>query len=408
MTDPRRQRDLPVPLVQLVDQSAPPHVRQLWLDLNQRRARRRNKERQPVRARTWIAIAACFALLTTSGFLLSGESSARAGALGLAQGGALPAQMRTVQTYQPFDLSDGSRITLVRGARLDVLESSPRSVALALRAGQARFDVRPHGPRTWRIDCGAFSVEVVGTKFVLLRDAAGLRVDVLHGAVLVRGEGIPDGVQRLEAGQSLHARPPLPPLSVVAATSTGGAAAVQEQRAAPGLQSLSAQVIRSSVAPAAPKRRAIAQRARRRQQATAAASGQALARAVGDDVDALFREADKARLEGRLDDAVVALRRILERHADDSRAALAGFALGRLQLSALAQPDLAARSLRMALALGLPAALSEDAYVKLAEAHQRAGDHAAACSAWHEYTRRYPQGAKRQAAPVRCEVDSAQ
>lgn len=402
MTDPRRQRDLPVPLAPLVDQSAPPHVRQLWLDLNQRRARQRSKERQPVRVRTWIAIAACFALLTTSGFLLSGNSGSPAGALNLAQGGALPAQMQTVQTYQPFDLSDGSRITLVRGARLDVLESSPRSVALALRTGRARFDVRPHGPRTWRIDCGAFSVEVVGTKFVLDRRATGLRVDVLHGAVLVRGEGIPDGVQRLEAGQSLLARPPQP----VAAED---AAPAVEARATPVLQSLSAQIIRSSVVHASPKKRALAQRARRRAQAHAnanAATG-AGAGATGDDIEALFREADKARLEGRLDDAVVALRRILERHADDSRAALAGFALGRLQLSALAQPDLAARSLRLALALGLPAALSEDAYVKLAEAHQRAGDHAAACSAWNEYLRRYPQGAKHQAAPVRCEVDSA-
>jgi transmembrane sensor len=406
MTDPRRQRDLPVPLVQLVDQSAPPHVRQLWLDLNQRRARRRSQDRQPVRARTWIAIAACFALLSTSGFLLSGDSSARAGALTLTQGAALPAQIQTGQPYQPFDLSDGSRITLVRGARLDVLESSPRSVVLALRAGRVRFDVRPHGPRTWRIDCGAFSVEVVGTKFVLQRSTKGLKVDVLHGAVLVRGEGIPDGVQRLEAGQSLHARPPQPVAQVE------NTPVLQPTRGVPVLQSLGAQIIRSSVGHT-PKKRALALRGRRRQHAASASAGAGANEAPrkvadGDDIEGLFREADKARLEGRLDDAVVALRRILERHADDSRAALAGFALGRLQLSALGQPELAARNLRLALALGLPAALSEDAHAKLAEAYQRAGDQAAACSAWHDYVRRYPQGAKRQTAPVRCEVDSAQ
>jgi transmembrane sensor len=379
-------------------------VRQLWLDLNQRRTRRRNRERQPIRLRTWLAIAACFVVLSTSGLLLSGGSGARAGALSLAQGAALPARMQTGESYQPFDLSDGSRITLVRGARLDVLESSPRSVALALRAGRARFDVRPHGPRTWRIDCGAFSVEVVGTKFVLQRNAQGLRVDVLHGAVLVRGEGIPDGVQRLEAGQSLRARPPQPVVASSSAAAPEGPGPAT--RPVPVLHSLDPQVIRSSLGPAMHRKRAL-ERARRRPQAASVAGG-ASAAAAGDDIEALFQVADKARLEGRLNDAVVALRRILERHADDSRAALAGFALGRLQLSALAQPDLAARSLRLALALGLPAALSEDAYIKLAEAHQRAGDHVAACSAWNEYVRRYPQGAKRQTAPVRCEVDSAQ
>jgi transmembrane sensor len=411
MADQRRDRRLPVPLDQLVHQGTPAHVRELWLELGERRARRQQKRRP--RVRTWLSVAACFVVLLGSALALSsglGLPEMGQRPLLTAQGDALPASMHTTHGYQAFDLSDGSRITVVRGARLDVLESSPRTVALALRTGRVRFDVRPRGPRAWRIDCGAFAVEVVGTKFVLERGREGLRVEVLHGAVLVRGEGIPDGVQRLDAGQSLHARAPV-------AQAAGAVQAPRDARR-PILLPLTTLVADAPGEVAQETEPLLPQRSVRRRQRAAASDNRHRAadnrrraadngHRASDNVEALFREADKARLEGRLADAVVALRRILERHVDDSRAALAGFALGRLQLSALKQPELAARHFQLALALGLPAALSEDAHVKLAEAHEKAGDHAAACSAWSDYARRFPQGIKREAPPVRCEVDSA-
>jgi transmembrane sensor len=401
MTDPRRDAPLPVPLARLIDQGAPGHVHELWLELAQRRTERLRKS--GARARTWLSVAACFVVLLGSSLALSTGLSlpgASERPLLSAEGAALPARMQTLQPYQAFDLNDGSRITVVRGARLDVLESSPRTVALALRSGRARFDVRPHGPRAWRIDCGPYAVEVVGTKFVLDRAGGGLRVDVLHGAVLVRGEGIPDGVQRLNAGQSLQApgkalaeaaaptrKPMLLPLTVVSAPEPA-----QAQETRPLLPEPSAHPLAGSSAGSARRR---------------GRSAQALADG-GDSVDALFRDADKARLEGRLADAVVSFRRILEQHADDSRAALAGFALGRLQLAALGRPDLAAQNFKLALSLGLPAALSEDAYGKLAEAYAKAGERSAACSAWNEYARRFPQGAKLAHARAQCQVVAPQ
>jgi transmembrane sensor len=407
----RRQPRLPVPLGQLVDERTPAHVRELWLELGQRRGRQ-DQGKGGLRARTWLSIAACFVVLLGSGLALSTGlrlPGVDERPLLTARGAALPARMQTGLGYHAFDLSDGSRITVVRGARLDVLESSARSVALALRGGRVRFDVRPRGPRTWRIDCGAFAVEVVGTKFVLERGPDDLRVEVLHGAVLVRGEGIPDGVQRLNAGQRLHARAPEPPAAArLRASGTAQkpvllplTTVVAEPRLAESGSAEPRDDTGQETEPLLPERRV-----RRRPRAAAGDNRHRLA-VASDSVEALFREADKARLEGRLPDAVVALRRILERHVDDSRAALAGFALGRLQLTALKQPELAARHFQLALALGLPAALSEDAHVKLAEAHEKAGNHAAACSAWNEYARRYPQGVKREAPPVRCELDSA-
>jgi transmembrane sensor len=397
-------------LERLVDQRAP-QAHELWLELAQRRTDRLRKS--GTRARTWLSVAACFVVLLGSSLALSaGLHLPSLGEVPLltAGGTALPARMQTSQDYQAFDLSDGSRITVLRGARLDVLEGSPRTVALALRSGRVRFDVRPHGPRAWRIDCGAFAVEVVGTKFVLDRSEHGLRVDVLHGAVLVRGASIPDGVQRLNAGQSMRA--PLPTSAPQLAKSKASPAASEPvlmplaSAPAGGAASPSVATVGEQVQETEALSSAAAHEPGPRRRVRAAAQRAADSR-IGDSVEALFRESDKARLEGRLDDAVVALRRILEHHADDSRAALAGFALGRLQLTALAQPDLAAQNLQLALSLGLPAALSEDAYGKLAEAHEKAGNHSAACSAWNEYVRRFPRGAKLEAARASCQVDTA-
>jgi transmembrane sensor len=279
-------------------------------------------------------------------------------------------------------------LTVARGAHLDVLESSPRTVSFALRSGRVRFDVRPRGPRSWRIECGAFSVEVVGTKFVLERSSEEVSVQVLHGAVLVRGATIPDGVQRLNAGGSFKARP---------SNDTERAQANEVARLEPivlplvrAQSELVDDAIRARVALRAPRR-----------------SRAAHARRNGE-VETLFRAADSARLRGRAGEAAAKLSRILEHHAVDPRASLAGFALARLQLGALAQPDLAVDNLKLALSLGLPRALLEDAYGKLAEAHAKAGDKNAACVAFSEYRRRFPNGEKASRPPQQCQVDKTQ
>jgi tetratricopeptide (TPR) repeat protein len=126
------------------------------------------------------------------------------------------------------------------------------------------------------------------------------------------------------------------------------------------------------------------------------------------EVDLLFRAADSARLRGRAPEAAAKLSRILEYHADDPRASLAGFALARLQLVALGQPALAADHLKLAISLGLPRALLEDAYGKLAEAYEKAGDKSSACDAFNEYRRRFPNGERASRPPQQCQVDKTQ
>jgi transmembrane sensor len=379
-------RKLPVPLERLIDRSAPQNAPALWRALSERRLAARAK-RGPS-PRTALLLAASFMMLLGSlltfplGFLLPGYEELP---LLTADRGALPAHIQAAQGYQAFDLSDGSRVTVAQGARLDVLETSARTASFALRHGRVRFDVRPRGPRSWRIECGAFSVEVVGTKFLLERTRDEVSVSVLHGAVLVRGGGIPDGVQRLDAGRSLRAR----------AHSLEPAAAVASAPIAPVVSPLESR----SAVEAEPPLLASARAVRPRRGAASAASRE---------VDALFRAADRARLDGRAVEAAAKLARILERHADDPRAPLAGFALARLQLAALGQPALAAENLKLALSLGLPRALLEDAHGKLAEAYERAGNRTAACVAFGEYRRRFPTGERASRPPEHCQVDKAQ
>jgi transmembrane sensor len=87
------------------------------------------------------------------------------------------------------------------------------------------------------------------------------------------------------------------------------------------------------------------------------------------------------------------LRRILEEHPDDPSASLAAFTLGRVQLDALGDAADAADSFAWALALRVPPGLEEDAYVRLVEARERAGDRAGARRAAEEYRVRFPHGA---------------
>lgn len=79
-------------------------------------------------------------------------------------------------------------------------------------------------------------------------------------------------------------------------------------------------------------------------------------------------------------------------HGGEASASLTEFSLGRLYLDALDNPALAAVHIGRAVALGLPAALSEDARARLVEASARAGDLRAARAAAAQYHGLYPNG----------------
>jgi transmembrane sensor len=389
---------LPVPLAKLIDQRAPQRAPQMWRAIQARvRGRRRRAGGRLLLAGLAASLLAALAWLG-----LPGRFAAAPAALRLADGSVLPARVEPLAGYAALDLSDGSRVTVAQHARLDVLETSGRAVLLALRSGRVRFDVRPHGPRTWRIECGPLAVEVVGTAFVIERTPAALQVEVMRGAVLVRGAKVPDGVQRLNGGQ--HLRVP----SVASSASAPEPASVEAQAHAP---KAAAREAASALPPAQQPAAFAAGAAHDRAAAESVAPRPARAprrepaRATAIDVDALLREADALRLAGRPAAAVAPLTRVIEARPADARAGLAAFALARLHLGALADPRAASHDLERALALGLPLALQEDAYIKLAEAHERAGDRLGSCGALARYAERFPRGTKAEAQRQRCQVE---
>ncbi|MGC4086658.1 MAG: FecR family protein [Polyangiaceae bacterium] len=248
-------------------------------------------------------------------------------------------------------LADGSHIDLGPGSALEVLDNDASSFVCVLRRGRGSFDVKPGGPRRWRVEAGALSVEVVGTRFSVERSDERVNVDVEHGTVLVRGERVPDGVQKLTAGSHLLVDLTEP----VRKPSPAASAAPQPSLPVP----------QTSAAPA--------------------------------NVD-LLQLADEQRRRGNVKGAIVSLRSVVG-SADASRRAIAAFTLGKLLLDSAGRPGDAAEAFRTCLRSAPPASVAEDASARLVEALSRAGNVDGAARNAREYERRYPSG--RRLADVR-------
>jgi len=310
-------------------------------------------------------------------------AAVRQAPLTLRGGGPLDAAaLSATATPRNVDLSDGSRLEVARDARLEPLVASASEVVLRLAEGSTLFDIVPGGPRRWTIEAGIASVEVVGTRFVVLRNPDRVRVDVERGVVLVRGLTVPDGVARVQAGGSIevHAAP----------------------HATDGEPSASATAPTHSSARARDDASAAwRENAARRQYAEAYAAlgsggvGRETARAAT--VSDLLALSDVARLSGHPAEAIEPLERILRDHAASPSASLAALTLGRTELL-LGRPSDAARAFERALSLQVASGLEEDTYVRLVEAYARSGNANAAESAAARYRAAFPNG--RRAADV--------
>lgn len=320
-----------------------------------------------------------------------------------------------------YEFSDGSRVDLGPGARLDLLDDGATSFSTLLASGKATFDVHPGGPRRWSVECGVLSVEVVGTRFTVERVGGGARVVVEHGVVLVRGERVRDRVQRLTAGESVEIlapeselspttppieTAPVPPVNVATASAPPAAAppgVAPPGAARPGASGSSVASTSASAAPApaasasapigeTPEWRKLAERQDNSGAYAVLGPAGIASSAQNASVDDLLALADVARLSGHPADAVAPLTRVMNEHAGDPRAPLAAFTLGRLSLDALGRPAQAAAAFQRAIQLGLPGSLREDAYARLVEARSRAGDEPGARAAALEYEQHFPDG----------------
>ena len=107
---------------------------------------------------------------------------------------------------------------------------------------------------------------------------------------------------------------------------------------------------------------------------------------------ALADAADAAMRSGEPERAVEYLETVLRDHADDPRAALAAFTLGRVHIDRLGHPREAAGSFRRAYELARGGSLAEDALAAEVEAWAVAGELGTARQRAQAYEERFPEG----------------
>ncbi|MFK7999263.1 MAG: tol-pal system YbgF family protein [Polyangiales bacterium] len=339
----------------LRDETPEHRVNRMWAGIEGRRA----PKKAPTR---WLALAAVAAALAAGFFLWPTEETT----LALEDGSSVPAQLNSDSVHI---FSDGSRIDAGAGANLDTLSNIEGEVAFALRSGAAHFDIVPRGPRRWRVVASGVEVVVVGTVFDVERTPEAVAVRVERGVVLVRGANVPDGEQRLEAGDVLQVI-----LNAAADTEQPEAEVGSDPQRAPDSLDAVAPDSLDTVVPDLPA-------------AEASRSETSL--------EDLLGYADAARREGRHAQAVRWLARASSEHPEAPRAALAAFTQGRIELESLDRPAPAARSFARSLRIGLPRPLRETAQALRVVSLGQAGDPAApAASA--RFLARYPQSQYRQ------------
>jgi transmembrane sensor len=118
------------------------------------------------------------------------------------------------------------------------------------------------------------------------------------------------------------------------------------------------------------------------------------AQPVRDIPDELLLAADVERLSHHPAEAVAPLRQLVREHADDSRAPLAAFTLGRVLLDDLGRSAEAADAFAAADKLAPAGPLAEDAVAREVESLARSGNSAGARRAAEQYVARFPDGRK--------------
>lgn len=311
----------------------------------------------------------------------------------------------------PMQFQDGSRIELLDAAgRVVVDEVTRELISVRLLSGRVRVEVVRRPERAFRVECGAVSVSVLGTAFELTRDGERTHVSVLRGRVAVEAS---DGSHQLSGGEAgwfprSRVEGDLPRGRAVPDGPTG---VFRGQLDAVPLDEPSPRSADDALWSARPERargRALPRRAasqhepawqiqakrgdyKRAFELMPAAPG-----ALADDIEALLLAADAARLSGHPAPAVPYLRRVIERHPHDSRAALAAFTLGGVLLNQLDRPREADAAYAQARSLALSPALAQDALARQVGAAERAGDAARVRQLAGEYLRRYPDGRRVQ------------
>lgn len=322
--------------------------------------------------------------------LAAGRSSVEGGVAAgplFVRGAGLLTKLRAIDsTSEPMrsELTDGSMIELSGGAVIEARENSGHRVALDLGLGQARFDVRPGGPRRWSIEAGFVTVDVLGTAFTVDRGSDVVTVAVERGQVRLSSEYLDGGQRELHSGERIEVRR-------AEAQASFGAMSADDEALEEAIDG-GPDVADGAASPRASWRRLAREGDFSEAYGVLGRDGLDREARRADSLDQLMTLADIARFSGHPRDAVGPLEEVIERYPSDTRAAVAAFTLGRLEGDVLHRHGRAARAFRRCLQLRTPAALREDAMARLAHSLARSGDYDGARSAARAYLRAHPSG----------------
>ena len=273
-------------------------------------------------------------------------------------------------TDRTIRFADGSTATPLTADTVLRTTSEQGRIVVEIERGSARFAVVHDPTRVLTVDAGEVRVEDIGTRFTVERVGRRARVSVEDGRVAVAWAA---GSAELDAGQ----RGLFPP----------------EPRALPPAP--------EPPQTSAPSRRAPRARESKTWKALAEEGDfeQAYERmprppGLRDVPEDLLSAADVARLSHHAADAVDPLRRVIREHAQDPRAPLAGFTLGRILLEELGRPREAAEAFAAVQALAPDGPLVQDALAREVESWSRAGDAERARISAEDYMRRFPDGSR--------------
>lgn len=304
---------------------------------------------------------------------------------------------------QVVELSDGTTIELEAGARLEPMSVRDGFASFRLDAGRARFAVPTTTTRRWSVDGGVAVIDFGSATFAAWRQEGELEVRVFTGEVTLRGTAVASGETKLSAGESLSlgkrardsvptpAPIPTPPTPIGEPPARHANNKEAATRPLPRLPALpeEAPSIRADW-------RALADQARFAEAyAQLGPSGVSEASSRAATMDELLALADVARRAGHPQEAVPVLERAERELASDRRAGLAAYTRARILAEELGQPRAAVLALERALALGVPATLTESALVRLAELELAAGNRVSAAQHASEYLAKFPDGKQR-------------
>ena len=248
-----------------------------------------------------------------------------------------------------LNLPDGSALVLSEAAKLAVVSATPSDVRLHLERGRVACEVTHREGRHFTVEALGISVQVKGTHFTVEVAGKHLTVRVERGVVEVR-----DRAQLL--------------LATMTAGQAWSGPEITGSLVTPPVESAEPMPAPSPAPPPSATLPAL-------------------------DADALFEQANAARIAGRAAQAAADYDRFRAHFPADARAGLAAFELGRIRLDSLHDARRALAALRFALSHNRGGFAAEDAEALQVDALQRLPDHAACLAARAAFLSAHPGSA---------------